>query len=147
MLEAFARELRSGEPADLTRAARRAQVVAFLALALPGLPLGGLYLLTRPTPLTLPWAAGLAGMAALLALVVLRLARRAAHGGAQPPSHAALTAAMQGGAAPAVPFLLGCAFLNQPAVLVLLWGVAALALVLAWSSVPRWVRAAIARGS
>lgn len=146
MLETFARELRSGEAADLTRAARRAQAVAFLALALPGLPLGGLYLLTRPAPLHLPWAAGLAGVAALLALVVLRLAGMAARGGGQPPSRPALTAAIQGGAAPAVPFLLGCAFLGQPAVLALLWAVAALALVLAWSSVPRWVRAATARG-
>ena len=145
MLEAFARDLRAGTPADLTRAARRAQAAAFLILALPGLPLGGLYLWTRPAPLPLPWAAALVGLAALLALVALRLARRAARDRIQPPPRAALTAVMQGGTAPAVPFLLGCVFLGQPAVLGVLWLIAALALAAAWASVPGWVRVAAAR--
>lgn len=145
MLEALARDLRAGTPADLVRAAHRAQAAAFLILALPGMPLGGLYLLTRPAPLSLLWAAALVGLAALLALLALRLARRAARDTLQPPARAALAAAMQAGTAPAVPFLLGCAFLAQPAVLAALWLVAALAFAVARASVPGWVRTAVAR--
>ncbi|GMA14776.1 hypothetical protein E5F05_19900 [Deinococcus metallilatus] len=145
MLDTFARELRAGTPADLTRAARRAQAVALLALALPGLPLGGLYLLTKPAPLPFPWVAALALLAALLALAALRLAHRAARQPVQPPSRAALTAAIQAAAAPAAPFLLGCVFLAQPLALALLWLVAALACAAAWASVPGWVKAATAR--
>ncbi|EYB66782.1 hypothetical protein DEIPH_ctg075orf0017 [Deinococcus phoenicis] len=145
MLDAFARELRAGTPADLTRAARRAQAAAFLALAVPGLPLGGLYLLTRPAPLAAVWVAALALLAALLALVALRLARRAARDPVQPPARTALAAAMQAGTAPAVPFLLGCAFLAQPAAVALLWGLAVCAYAAAWASVPGWVKAGATR--
>lgn len=145
MLDAFARELRAGTPADLVRAARRAQALAFLVLALPGLPLGTLYLLTKPAPLPPTGVAALGLLAALLAWIALRLARRAARDPGQSPSRTALGAAMQAAPAPGVPFLLGCALFAQPAALALLWLVAALAYFLAWNSVPGWVRTATAR--
>ncbi|GAA5513866.1 hypothetical protein Dcar01_02614 [Deinococcus carri] len=147
MLDAFARDLRGGTPADLTRAARRAQMVALAVLALPGLPLGGLYLLTRPAPLPLPWVAALGLLAAGLALLALRLARGAARDPQPPPPRRALAAAIQAAPAPAIPFLLGCAFLAQPAAWAVLWGVAVLAGVVAWASVPGWVREATARAA
>lgn len=142
MLEAFARELRAGTPEKLTRAARRAQALAFLVLAAPGLPLGALYLLTQPAPLPLAWVAALVLLGALLALVPLRLARRAALDPAQRPAQRVLTAAMQAGTAPAVPFLLGCVCFHQPAALAALWLVAALAFAAAWAGVPGWAAAA-----
>lgn len=145
MLEALARDLHAGDPADLTRAARRAQALAFAALAAPGVPLGLLYLLTRPAPLAPGWVAALAGLGAVLALVPLRLARRAARVLPGPPGRAALTAALQAAAAPAVPFLLGCAVLAQPAAALALWGIAALAFALARAGVPGWVREANTR--
>jgi len=145
MLEAFARELRAGTPADLTRAARRAQAVAFIALAAPGLPLGGLYLLTRPAPLSLPWMGALVGLAALLALLALRLAHGAARDPRIPAPQVTLNAAMRAATAPGVPFLLGCAFLGQPDALAALWLVAALAFRVAWTRVPGWVETAANR--
>jgi len=145
MLEALARDLHAGALADLTRAARRAQALAFAALAAPGLPLGLLYLLTRPEPLAFGWVAALALLAAGLALIPLRLARRAARDPAGPPARAALTAALQAAAAPAVPFLMGCAVLAQPAAALALWGIAALAFALARAGVPGWVREASSR--
>ncbi|MBB5234571.1 hypothetical protein [Deinococcus budaensis] len=145
MLEALARDLHAGAPADLTRAARRAQALAFAALAAPGVPLGLLYLLTRPAPLAPAWVAALALLGAALALLPLRLSRRAARDPAGPPARAALTAALQAAAAPAVPFLLGCACLAQPAAVLSLWSVAALAFALARAGVPGWVREASLR--
>jgi hypothetical protein len=145
MLEALAQGLRAGAPADLTRAARRALALAFLVIAAPGPPLGALYLLTRPAPLSPVWVLALTGLGALLALIPLRLARQAARDPAQAPARAALTAALQAGTAPAVPFLLGCAFLAQPAALAALWSVAVLAFGLAWAGVPGWVRTATTR--
>ncbi|BDP40168.1 hypothetical protein DAETH_01370 [Deinococcus aetherius] len=142
MFEALARDLRAGTPADLTRAARRALVAAFLVLAVPGLPLGGLYLLTRPALLPAGWVAALVLLAAVLAAAGLHLARLAARDPARPGAQVALTAAMQAGTAPAVPFLLGCVFFQQPAALAVLWLVSALAFVLAWGSVPGWVKVA-----
>lgn len=142
MFEALARDLRAGTPADLTRAARRALVTAFLVIALPGLPLGGLYLLTRPAPLPAGWVAALVFLAAVLAAAGLHLARLAARDPSRPRPHVALTAAFQAGTAPAVPFLLGCVFFGQPAALAGLWVVSALAFLAAWGSVPGWVKAA-----
>ncbi|ABF46420.1 hypothetical protein Dgeo_2126 [Deinococcus geothermalis DSM 11300] len=147
MLDAFARELRTGTPADLIRAARRAQALAFLVLALPGLPLGVLYWLTQPAPVPPSGIAALGLLAALLAGAALRLARRAARDPLQAPSRAALGAAMQAAPAPAVPFLLGCVLFGQPAALALLWLVAVLTYLLAWYSVPGWVRMATAQRS
>ncbi|MEF2276670.1 hypothetical protein V3W47_00030 [Deinococcus sp. YIM 134068] len=145
MFEALARDLRAGTPADLNRAARRAFVAAFLLLALPGLPLGGLYLLTRPAPLPAGWVAALALLAAVLAAAALSLARLAARDPKGPPAGAALTAAFQSGTAPAVPFLLGCACLHQPAAFLALWLVSALAFLAAWMSLPALLRAASER--
>lgn len=147
MLEALARDLHTGAPGDLTRAARRAQGLAFAALAAPGVPLGLLYLLTRPEPLAPAWVAALTLLGAVLALVPLRLARDAARDPSVPPARAALTAALQAGTAPAVPFLMGCACLAQPAAVLALWGVAALAYALARAGVPGWVREARTRAS
>ncbi|WP_034386531.1 hypothetical protein [Deinococcus sp. YIM 77859] len=142
MLEAFVRELRAGTPAELTRAARRAQVFAFLVLAAPGLPLGALYLLTRPAPLPPSWVAALVLLGALLAWVALRLAHQVVSDAVQPPARRVLTAAIQAATAPAVPFLLGCVCLHQPAALAALWLVAALAYAAARARIPGWVKAA-----
>ena len=67
-----------GTPAEQLAGMRLALRLAFLVLALPGLPLGLLYLLTRPAPLGLPVTAGLALTALLLGSGTLWLARRAA---------------------------------------------------------------------
>lgn len=146
MLRAFAHDLRGGTATDLIRAARRAQLYALLALAAPGLPMGGLYLLTRPAPLPTAWLGGVVLLAAALALISLRLAHSAARDPVPPAAHTALNAAMRGATAPAVPFLLGCAFLSQPAALAGLWGLSALAFLAARALVPGWVRAALERG-
>ncbi|WP_216324693.1 hypothetical protein [Deinococcus aestuarii] len=142
MFEALARDLRAGTPADLTRAARRALVAAFLVIAVPGLPLGGLYLLTRPASLPAGWVAALVLLAAVLAAAGLHLARLAARDPAQAPSRTVLTAAFQAGTAPAIPFLLGCVFFQQPAALAALWLVSGLAFLAAWVSLPGWAEAA-----
>ncbi|WP_102127606.1 hypothetical protein [Deinococcus planocerae] len=136
MFEALARDLRTGTPADLTRAARRAFVAAFLVIAVPGLPLGGLYLLTRPAPLSAGWVTALVLLAAVLAAAGLHLARLAARDSTGPGPQVTLTAAMQAGTAPAVPFLLGCVFFSQPTALAALWLVSALAFVLVWRGLP-----------
>ena len=145
MLEAFARDLRGGTPEQLIRAARRAQGLAFLALAAPGLPLGGLYLLTRPVPVPAGWLGAVVLLAAVISLAALRLAHSAARDPVTPAAQTALNAAMRGATAPAVPFLLGCAFLAQPAALALLWGLAGLAFLAARFLVPGWVRTALER--
>ncbi|WP_104991649.1 hypothetical protein [Deinococcus sp. NW-56] len=142
MLDAFVREVGSGQPADLVRAARRAQAAGFAVLAVPGLPLGVLYALSGPTLLPPPWVAALAGLGALLAALVLRLAHSAARDPGQPPARAVLTAALQSGGAPAVPFLLGCTLFAQPLAVVAFWALAGLGYAAAWSRVPGWVKAA-----
>ncbi|MCP2015420.1 hypothetical protein L1280_002582 [Deinococcus sp. HSC-46F16] len=142
MFEAFVREVGSGQPADLVRAARRAQAAGFGVLALPGLPLGAVYALSGPALLPPLWVAVLAGLGALLAALVLRLAHSAARDPGQPPARAVLTAALQSGGAPAVPFLLGCTLLAQPPAVVALWALAGLGYAAAWNRVPGWVQAA-----
>lgn len=137
----FARDLRAG-PAGLARASRRAFHLALLALSVPGLPLGALYLLSGPAPY--PAAAwGFAALGLGLGLLALRLARQAARdmqGG--PPGRAALTAAMQAASAPAIPFLLGCAALHQPLAWGLCWAAAAALYGLARMQLPTYARAA-----
>lgn len=142
MFRAFVREVGSGHPADLVRAARRAQAAAFAVLAVPGLPLGAVYALSGPAALPPLWVAALAGLGALLAALVLRLARHAARDPAQPPARAVLTAALQSGGAPAVPFLLGCTLFAQPLAALALWALAGLGYAAAWGRVPGWVRGA-----
>ena len=84
MLEPLLKDFRSGTREGLLQAARRAFMLAFAALALPGLPLGALYaVLGRPA--RLDWLEG----AALLVQVHARISgavhpsgqhRRARHG-------------------------------------------------------------------
>lgn len=142
MLDTFVREVGSGQPADLVRAARRAQAAGFGVLAAPGLPLGLLYALGGPAPLPPLWLAALAGLGALLAALVLRLAHSAARDPGQAPARAVLTAALQSGGAPAVPFLLGCTLFAQLPGAAALWALAGLAYAAAWGRVPGWVQAA-----
>ncbi|MDB5044269.1 MAG: hypothetical protein JWQ08_319 [Deinococcus sp.] len=140
MLQALAQALNSGEGADLLRAARRAYTLAFTALAVPGLPLGALYLLTRPAPTPPAGVVGLVLVALILAGAALYLARRAARDPLLPPRRTALSAAMQAGTAPAVPFLLGCATFSQPAIAAGLWVLAAVLYAAAWRLIADWMR-------
>ncbi|MFB9990732.1 hypothetical protein ACFFLM_01850 [Deinococcus oregonensis] len=142
MLKALAQDLSSGQGADLLRASRRAYALAFAVLAAPGVPLGALYLLTRPTPTPLAGLLGLVGVALLLACTALYLARRAARDPLLPPRRTALSAAMQAGTAPAVPFLIGCATFSQPVVTVGLWVLTAVLYAAAWRLIAGWMRPA-----
>ncbi|MDL2345030.1 hypothetical protein QOL99_12835, partial [Deinococcus sp. MIMF12] len=77
--------------------------------------------------------------------LVLRLAHSAARDPGQAPARAVLTAALQSGGVPAVPFLLGCTLFAQPLAVGTLWALAGLGYAAAWSRVPVWVHAAGAR--
>lgn len=125
MLERLSRDLNASDPAIQKRGSLRAFHTVLLCLALPGLPLGLLYWLSRPAPYPLWAALGLAGLGAALGLAALHFARHTARDPRLPPKEAALTSAMQLASAPAVPFLLGCAALHQPLALLLLWLTAA----------------------
>lgn len=127
MLDALTRDLRAASPASLTRAARRAYTLAFLTLAVPGVPLGAVLALWRPLD---PGGAGqlisLVALAAALAGVALYLAGRTARDPSLRAPHGLLAAAIQRATAPAVPFLIGCAFLRSGVTVALLWGLALL---------------------
>lgn len=139
MLDTFTRlAARGGTPGERLRGARLALRLAFLVLAAPGLPLGLLYLLTRPAPLSWSVTLALAGLSLLLALLPLRLARQAAQDAALPPERRALTAAFHAGSAPAIPFLIGCACLVSWPATALLWGLAALLYLFAQRQLPAW---------
>ena len=127
-----------GTPAEQLAGMRLALRLAFLVLALPGLPLGLLYLLTRPAPLSLPVTAALVGTALVLGLGTLWLARRAAVNPDIPREQRGLSAAIQGASAPAVAFLLGCASLSSWPALLLLWGMAAAFYFFVWQQLPVW---------
>lgn len=130
-----------GTPAEQVRGMRLALRLAFTVLALPGLPLGLLYLLTRPAPLPLQTALLLGGLALLLGLGTLWLARRAAVNPDIPREQRGLTAAIQGASAPAAAFLMGCACLSSWPALLLLWSLAALLYGVMWRQIPNWVTA------
>lgn len=140
MVHSISRDLRLGTRDALIRAARRAYTLAFLALAVPGLPLGGLYLLTRPGTLPVSALLGLAGLGMVFGGAVFWLAGRVARDPALPPSRAALTASMQAASAPGIAFLLGCALLHDLRGVSLLWGLALCAYLLGYGQVPGWVR-------
>lgn len=142
VLDAVTRDLHAGDRAGLLRACRRAYLLALTALVLPGLPLGLLLAAVNPAPLTgLGGALAVTLLAAILAGVTARLARRAAQNPEGPARQAALTGAIQAATAPGVPFLIGCAFLGSGAALLALWGVALLAHALVWWQLPGWLRA------
>ena len=142
MLEPLLKDFRSGTREGLLQAARRAFMLAFAALALPGLPLGALYaVLGRPARLDWLEGAVLLGLAATLGGLTLHLAQRAAREPGQKPPQAALTAAIQAATAPAIPFLLGCAFLTQPLALLAFWAVAYALFTAARSRLAGWVKA------
>lgn len=126
MLKGLTQDLKSADPAAWKRACLRAFHGVLLALCLPGLPLGGLYWLSKPAPYPLWAALGLAGLGLLLGLGALQLAGRSARDPRLNKQQAGLTSAMQLASAPAVPFLLGCAALHQPLAWGLLWVGAAL---------------------
>ena len=68
MLERLSRDLNASDPAIQKRGSLRAFHTVLLCLALPGLPLGLLYWLSRPAPYPLWAALGLAGLGAALGL-------------------------------------------------------------------------------
>ena len=127
-----------GPPAERVAGLRLALRLAFVVLALPGLPLGLLYLLTRPAPLGWLVTAALFLTALLLGLGTLWLARRAVVNPQIPREQRALSAAIQGASAPAVAFLLGCASLSSWPAALLLWGLAAAFYALVWRQLPAW---------
>ncbi|ACO46905.1 hypothetical protein DEDE109153_11475 [Deinococcus deserti] len=140
MLQSISRDLQTGTRDGLIRASRRAYTLAFLALAIPGLPLGGLYLLTRPERLPLGAVLGLGGMGIAFAGAALWLAGRVARDPALPSSRAALTAAMQAASAPGITFLLGCALLHDLRGVILLWVLALCAYLVGYGQLAGWVR-------
>ena len=106
MLDALIRAHKSG---DQQGALLRAYHLAFLVLALPGVPFGGLYWLTKPAPHGLTVAVVLVGVSVILTALVLEKVRRTIRPNPTlPPMPERLTAALQLGSAPGVPFLLGC---------------------------------------
>lgn len=139
MLEAFVQDVRAGRP-GLIRAARRAYLLAVLALALPAAVMGGLLLLTRPAPVPLPALLTLGGLALALALGALTLARNAARRTDQPARQAALTGAIQAATVPGVPVLFACATLSQGWALLLFLAIAAALHLWVWTRLPGWVR-------
>lgn len=141
MLEALRHDLRAGTRDGLTRAARRAYLLALALLAIPGLVFGTLLLLTRPVPTPPPAFLGLLGLSLGLALLALYFARKAAHRTDWPARQAALTGAIQAATAPGVAFLLGCTALNQPQYLLAFWVLALALHALVWAQLPGWVRA------
>ncbi|SEI83640.1 hypothetical protein SAMN04488058_10210 [Deinococcus reticulitermitis] len=143
MLDTFTRlAARTHTPEERLRSARLALRLAFLVLAAPGLPLGLLYLLTRPAPLAWSVTLALVGLSLGLGLLPLRLARQAAQDTTLPPERRALTAAFQAGSAPAIPFLVGCAALASWPAAALLWALAAFLYLFAWRQVATWTPAA-----
>ncbi|ALW89740.1 hypothetical protein [Deinococcus actinosclerus] len=125
MLDGLTRDLRAGDAHSRVRAARRAHQLAFLTLAVPGLPLGALLALLRPQRVQEPVTfLGVLLLALLLAGVAWQLARRTARDEQLAQPQRQLAGAMQAATVPAVPFLIGCAFLASPLAAALLWGTA-----------------------
>lgn len=125
MLERLTRSLQ-GSPAERQGALLQVFHLAFLALAVPGLVLGGIYALTRPATYPPDAVLGLAVVGLLIGIAAVYMAKNSARDPRLKPQQAALTAAMQLASAPAVPFLLGCTALNQLLALGVLWGLALL---------------------
>lgn len=140
MLEAFARDFRAGTRDGLIRAARRAYLVALLALTVPGALLGGLLWLSGPALTPWPAVAGLLVLGLVLAAGTLYLAHQAARRPDLPARQAALTGSMQAATAPGVLLLLGCTMLAQPPALAAFWVLALAVHALVWSRLPGWVR-------
>ncbi|MFC4638130.1 hypothetical protein [Deinococcus hohokamensis] len=140
VVQALARDLQAGTRPSLLSAARRTYGLALVALGLPGLPLGGLYLLTGPAPLPLWALLAVAGLGAVLAVFALRLAAQAARDPLLSPARAALMAAIQAAAAPGTVFLLGCALLSDLRGLALLWTLALFLTWAGWQKLAGWVR-------
>ena len=117
LLGELAAQVGSAQPEQRAGALLRAFHLSLgLALA-PGLLFGGLYLLTRPATLPLPTSLMLTGLGLILALLAFRLARHTAASDLPAPARR-LTAALQLASAPAIPALLGLAFLHDPRVLI-----------------------------
>lgn len=140
MLNSLLRDVRARSHDGLIRAARRAYLLTLLAVAVPGLPLGLGFLLTHPTPVSLPALLGLLLLAALLSGAALHFARKVANNTDLPAQQTALSGAIQAATAPAVPFLLGCTALAQPLALLLFWALALALHALIWTQLPGWVR-------
>lgn len=139
MLQAFVRDVHAGR-AGLIRAARRAYLLGLVALALPGVVLGGLLVLVRPLSAPLPAVLLLVVLSVALSLVALRMAHTAAKNTELPARQAALTAAIQAATAPGVPLLLACALLSEGLAAGLFVVLAVGMHALVWWQLPGWVR-------
>ncbi|PNY83034.1 hypothetical protein [Deinococcus koreensis] len=140
MLEAIARDFQAGTREGLICAARRAYGLALLALAVPGVVLGGLLWLSGPASTPWPAVAGLLGLGLVLAAGALYLAHQVARRPDLPARQAALTGSIQAATAPGVLFLLGCTLLAQPLALAAFWALALGLHALVWSRLPGWIR-------
>ncbi|MFC3832259.1 MULTISPECIES: hypothetical protein [Deinococcus] len=140
MLERLTRDLRSGTRDGLIRAARQAYALALGVLAVPGVVLGVILLLSAPPQTPGPAVAGLLLLGVGLAAVALYLAYQAARRADLPARQAALTAAIQAATAPGVLLLLGCALLGQPLAVAAFWALALGTYALVWRQLPGWVR-------
>ena len=128
MLDGLIRAHKSG---DQRGALLRAYHLAYLVLAVPGVPLGLLYWLTKPAPHGATIALALVGVSVLLAGVVLEKVRRTIANAQTPlPAPERLTAALQLGSAPGVPFLLGCSSFHDVLTWLGCWAVALIAYLL-----------------
>lgn len=128
MLEQLARDVKAGTPEARRQALNRVYHLALLALALPGLPLGLLYRVTRPATFSWPITLALVLLAVFFAAYVLWRNRSVP---ADQPLAERLTSAMQLAAAPGIPFLLGCAAFHDLKTWWSCWLVALLAYALA----------------
>ncbi|AFZ67866.1 hypothetical protein [Deinococcus peraridilitoris] len=125
---------KSPDPAQVRAALREAYLTAFGLLAAPGLLLGLMF--GRALRLDGAFVIVLLVLAALLALLAIWLAAR---GKAQEetPLAGAVRACFQLVAAPAVPFLMGCALLGQASAVMALWSLALLIFMVGfWLSRP-----------
>lgn len=123
--------LQAHKAGDHKEALMRAYHLALLVLAVPGVPLGLLYWFTRPAPHTVVVSLVLVGVSALLAAGVLEKVRRTVQASpAALPVPERLTAALQLGSAPGVPFLVGCSSFHDGLTWLGCWAVALMAYLL-----------------
>lgn len=113
-------------PEQVLAALREAYLTTFAFLAAPGVLLGLLLGRDLRIPLGALWA--LLGVSAVLVGLVVFLTTRARREETEAVPRA-VRVSIQLASAPAVPFLMGCALLGQPAAVASLWGLAALVLL------------------
>lgn len=120
---------RQPSPARVRGALREAYLTAFALLALPGVLLGLAFGRGLRVEGEVVLILALVGLSLALLVVWLSLRARTRE---DTRLAGALRASVQLASAPAVPFLIGCAFLGQLPALAVLWGLALLVGLVGW---------------